>query len=72
MRYTWEKLGEGRDATHLLTVNDERVAVIWFYGGFVDRQDSWTLKLKGQHDTMGYETLAYAKRAAEDELKLGG
>jgi hypothetical protein len=65
MAYSWEKLGEGRDATHLLTVNGVKSAVVWFHGGFVERPDSWQLKIRDRHDTAGYASLTEAKQAAE-------
>lgn len=68
MKYSWEKVGEGREAHHVLTVDEKPAAVIWLQYGFVERPDSWILKLKGQHDTSGYEILEAAKRAAEDEF----
>jgi hypothetical protein len=68
MTYSWEKLGEGREATHLFSVDGSKMAVVWFHGGFVERPDSWQLKMRGQHDTSGHDSLEDAKRAAEQEL----
>jgi hypothetical protein len=67
MTYAWDQLGQGREATHLLSVGGDRLAVVWFHGGFVERPDSWQLKIKGQNDTTSHETLNDAKRAAEQE-----
>lgn len=67
--YFWETVGPKDDPTHILTVNGEKVAAVWFLGGHVERHDRWhiTFRDAALKTSTGFESLGAAKIRAEEE-----
>jgi len=75
MSHHWDTIGEGEEASHVLTVDGERVAAIWFLSGHVERPDAWHITFRPSTKLAiggvpSFETIDEAKSYVENEFGI--
>lgn len=71
--YCWEKIEQDRYTNYWVLVhNGERLAIVDFMGGHVERPGSWILRLKDRPDQpINAPSLQYAIEEAEEYYGIG-